>query len=161
MGDSQKCRSPFPPTPISSPVQKPKRPLLPCSQPASWPQARGSCGGITSWSSTSSTPRDVRCKRKARRVRAQHPCPAQASITSPSPTGTSTLATLPENTYQKASNFTRAPREEKHLPRQASGRSTFLPVLHGKPLPQGAPRAQPLTPPPGRAGRGNRDFKGH
>lgn len=71
------------------------------------------------------------------------------------------LTALPENTYQKASNFTGAPREEKHLPRQVSSQSTFLPVLHRKPLSQGAPHAQPLAPPPGRAGRGNHDFKGH
>lgn len=70
-------------------------------------------------------------------------------------------AALLGNTYQKASNFTRAPRDEKHLRREVSGRSTFLSVLHREPLPQRAPRAQPLAPPPGRAGRGNRNFKGH
>lgn len=86
-------------------------------------------------------------KSRVRRDRAQHRCPAQASTTSPSPTGTGTLPALPKNTSQKASHFTRAPREGKHPPRQVSGPSAFLPVLHRAPAPRSPPRSAPRTTP--------------
>lgn len=112
---------------------------------------------ITVWPSTSSTPGDAGCEEQSVTGPSTTSLP---SITSPSPIGTGTLPALPENTSQKASRFTRAPREGKHPPRQVPGPATFLPVLHLAPAPRSPLRSAPRTTP--WAGReGNCDFKGH
>lgn len=91
-------------------------------------------------------------------IQAQHCCPTQASTTSPRPAGTSALAALPENTYQKASNFTRAPKEGEtspqaglwpvHIPPGAPApRNTHT---HPPPFPRSAPPR--TTPWAGREG---------
>lgn len=121
-------------------------PLLPSSQPTSWPPARGNCRDITPWPSTSSTPGDAGCEERSVTGPSTTSLP---STTSPSPTGTGTLPALPENRSQKASRFTRAPREGRHPPRQVCGLAAFLPVLHRAPAPR-----NPLHHPLGRQGGG-------
>lgn len=120
--------------------------LLPFSQPTSWPPARGSCRDITPWPSTSSTPGDAGCEEQSVTGPSTTALP---STTSPSPSGTGTLPALPESMSQKASRFTRAPREGRHPPRQVSGLAAFLPVLHRAPAPR-----SPLHHPLGRQGGG-------
>lgn len=138
---------------------QPRTLLLPSSQPTSWPPARGSCRDITPWPSTSSTPGDAGCEEQSVTGLSTTSLPSTTSL---SPTGTGTLPALPENTSQKASRFTRAPREGEQPPRQVSGPSAFLPVLHLAPAPRSPPRSAPRTTPrAGKAGRGNCDFKGH
>lgn len=113
--------------------------LLPSSQPRSWPPARGSCRDINPWPSTSSTPGDAGCEEQSVTGPSTTSLP---STTSSSPTGAGTLPALPENTSQKASRFTRAPREGRHPPRQVSG-CPHSSRCYTEPLPQGAPGTTP------------------
>lgn len=141
VGDSQKRTSPFSTTVSAQTL------LLPSSQPTSWPPARGSCRDITPWPSTSSTPGDAGCEERSVTGPSTASLPSSTSL---SPAGTGTLPALPENMSQKASRFTRAPREGKHPPSP----STFLPVLHQSPGPKEPPELCPSHHLPGRQGGG-------
>lgn len=147
-GDSQKCTSSFSTT-ISA-----QRLLLPSSEPMSWPPAQGSCRDIT--------PRDAGCEEQSATGLSTTSLPSAGQHPPPrAPLGQAHYTPCSaSNMSQKASHFTRAPREGKQPPRQVSGLSAFLPVLHRAPAPRSPLRSAPRTT-PGRAGRGNRGFKGH
>lgn len=143
VGDSQKHRSPFFCL-ISPPVQKRRDRSCLSRSLRVGRRPEGAAGASLNGRTLPPPPRMPGINGRARRVRAQHPCEHHL----PSPAGASTLTALPQNTYLKASNFTRAPKGGETSP-QAGLRPVHIPpgVPRQAPAPRSPPRSAPRTTP--------------